>query len=453
MNDSTSQKSPARKPQYTFIDLFAGLGGFHLALSRLGCKCVFASELKEDLIEQYKRNFPDVRIVGDITKISPAEIPPHEILCAGFPCQPFSQAGKRQGFNDDRGNLFNYIYAILKEHRPQFVILENVPNLIGHDGGNTWRVIKGKLEEFYDVAFKVLSPHQFGIPQHRNRIYIVCVDKKRGDLGFFNFPEPELKKCDINDVIDSSDENYTPLKHETREQLYVWEDFIKETVAHNKPLPRFPVWAMEFGADYEYDTAPAFQNLEQLRGKKGHLGRAICGDTIDECLKCLPVYARTGRNRVFPTWKRKYISQNRAFYNENKAWLDPWIDRIRSYDNSHQKFEWNCGDKASPTLRDKIIQFRASGIRVKLPTFIPALNLVGTQTPIFFNVPLPPNSVRYDEPHFGRYMTLKEAARVQGMEDLRFDKLTKNRAYAALGNAVNVVVVEKIMKNLLENDR
>lgn len=118
-----------------FIDLFAGLGGFHFALSELGHRCVFASELREDLQKLYRVNFPGTRIEGDITKILPKNIPPHDILCAGFPCQPFSQAGKRQGFNDekDRGNLFYNICDILEYHHPQYVLLENVSNLKGHN--------------------------------------------------------------------------------------------------------------------------------------------------------------------------------------------------------------------------------------------------------------------------------------------------------------------------------
>ena len=167
--------------KYKFIDLFAGLGGFHFALSELGHECVFASELREDLRKLYQINFPGTKIEGDITKIEPEDIPPHDILCAGFPCQPFSQAGKRQGFDDDkkRGNLFYYICDIIEFHRPRYVFLENVANLKGHDGGNTWRTIKRMLNELnYEVAEPaILSPHLWGIPQHRKRIYIVCENK------------------------------------------------------------------------------------------------------------------------------------------------------------------------------------------------------------------------------------------------------------------------------------
>lgn len=175
-----------------FIDLFAGLGGFHLALKELGCECVFASEIKDDLRKLYKINFPKTPVLyGDITKIKPEEIPPHDILCAGFPCQPFSQAGKRQGFNDkNRGNLFYNICDIVKCHRPKYILLENVANLKNHDNGRTWETIKKELEALeYEVAEPaILSPHQFSIPQHRRRIYIVCVDRNKRSLKGFSFP-------------------------------------------------------------------------------------------------------------------------------------------------------------------------------------------------------------------------------------------------------------------------
>ena len=178
-----------------FIDLFAGLGGFHFALSELGHECVFASELREDLRKLYAINFPGTRIEGDITSIRPKDIPAHDILCAGFPCQPFSQAGKRQGFNDEknRGNLFTYICKIIEYHRPRYVFLENVSNLKGHDGGSTWQTIHRMLDKElnYEVAEPaILSPHQWGIPQHRRRIYIVCENREMGNLKYFRFPIP-----------------------------------------------------------------------------------------------------------------------------------------------------------------------------------------------------------------------------------------------------------------------
>ena len=164
---------------FTFIDLFAGLGGFHQALSALGGHCVFASELKEDLQKLYRLNFPNVTIKGDITKVDiEKDIPAHDVLCGGFPCQPFSKAGNQEGFNDSqgRGNMFDYIMMIVRHHHPKYVFLENVANFKTHDEGHTWKVIKQKLEDaHYAVYDRILSPHDFGYPQHRKRIYIVAI--------------------------------------------------------------------------------------------------------------------------------------------------------------------------------------------------------------------------------------------------------------------------------------
>ena len=448
------------KKQLTFIDLFAGLGGFHLALEALGHKCVFASELKEDLQTLYKENFPSTPIFGDITQINPKAIPAHDIICAGFPCQPFSQAGKREGFNDSkqRGTLFDYICAIIDEHRPKYLFLENVQNLQHHDNGNTWKVIQEKLDTLkYDVKADILSPHQFGLPQHRKRIFIVAVAKEKGSLSHFHFPVPPkgaARFCDINRVIDTNDTNIIKLKPETRFQLEVWQDFIDETIAHGDTIPSFPIWAMEFGATYNYkNIAPAFQPLEDLQGKLGKLGQPINGLTKEDCIAQLPNYAQTNSSLSFPSWKIRYIEQNRAFYLRNKSWLDQWIKKIRNFENSHLKMEWNCGITATPTLEDKIIQFRASGIRVKLPNFAPALNLVGTQIPIFPWVKLPSEVLSEGEPGKGRYMTIREAAAIQGMQDLNFGSLSTTRTLEALGNAINVTLVRRIAKILFNDEQ
>lgn len=449
----------AKKKQLQFIDLFAGLGGFHLALSKLGCKCVFSSELKEDLRKLYQINYPGVRIEGDITKIAPKEIPAHDIICAGFPCQPFSQAGNRQGFNDEkgRGTLFDYIIDIVAYHRPKYIILENVSNLKGHDNGNTWRVIQEKLDEQeYSVKAEILSPHEFGIPQHRKRIYIVCIRKDLGLLDNFTFPKGNKPVCDVNDIIDPNTKDITPIKEETHYQLNIWQEFIDKTIANGGTIPTFPIWAMEFGASYDFETvAPAFQSVEQLVGKKGKLGQIIRGTTLKECLAQLPNYSQTDKTRVFPVWKIRYIQQNRDFYNKHKSWLKGWVKKVVHFENSHLKMEWNCGVNVEPRIENKIVQFRASGIRVKRPTFVPALNLVGTQIPIFPWIELPENM---QKPEIGltkgRYMTLHEAASVQGMRELSFGnddfRLSLARSYEALGNAVNVELVKMITKKLLD---
>ncbi len=338
-------------------------------------------------------------------------------------------------------------------------MLENVANLKNHDNGHTWDTIKRELEELdYEVAEPtILSPHQFQIPQHRRRIYIVCVDKKRTSLEGFKFPRPTTKPSDIKRIIEENDTNIVKIKGETRHQLAVWQEFLDLTIAHGDSIPRFPIWAMEFGANYEYETkAPAFQTLKELKGKKGKFGRLILGSSIKSCLKDLPIYAQTDKDEVFPKWKISYIRQNRAFYEKHKDWLDKWIKKIENFDNSHQKFEWNCGPAAKPNIYDNIVQFRASGIRVKLPTYSPALNLVGTQVPILPWVKIPSQCLNSDEPQHGRYMTVKEAAKLQGMQDLVFCddsfSLSPTRIFEALGNAVNVTIVKHIANNLLKDE-
>ena len=462
-----------KKKPYTFIDLFAGLGGFHLALQQLGCKCVFASELKEDLRKLYQLNFPELDekyLKGDITMVDVNDIPSHDILCGGFPCQPFSQAGKRLGFQDEgRGDLFFKICEIIQHHRPRYIFLENVSNLKGHDNGDTWRVIKRELEKlgYYVPEPEILSPHQFGIPQHRRRIYIVglrkdLIDSKEPKL--FEFPnEKKEKNCDITTIIDSSDTDIQPLALKTLQQLKVWQKFLTELKKRNRAIPRFPIWAMEFDADYDYeDIAPFKQTKKQLKGHKGKLGWEINGPSKEDCLRQLPIYAQTDTADKFPEWKIRYIRQNREFWTENADWLSSWIEYIKDWDNSHQKLEWNCRGNNDGDLKHKIIQFRASGIRVKLPTFSPALNLVGTQVPILPWIELPQECIptysneeleqyglTQDDIRFGRYLSTKEAAALQGMGKLKFGHLSRTRIYEALGNAVNVDIVTIIAKKLL----
>ena len=156
-----------------FVDLFAGLGGFHQALEKLGHKCVFASELNPGLADLYEKNF-GIRPHGDIREAF-AEVPSHDILCAGFPCQPFSKAGDQLGFDCPQwGDLFDYVLKILATHEPAYLLIENVPNLLRHDGGKTWERIKARLEELgYQVDKHKLSPYMFGIPQVRERAIIV----------------------------------------------------------------------------------------------------------------------------------------------------------------------------------------------------------------------------------------------------------------------------------------
>lgn len=184
----------------TFIDLFCGIGGFRLGLEACGLKCVFSSEIDKFSRQTYLANFGE-EPHGDITKIDAKDIPPHDVLCAGFPCQSFSIAGKQLGFDEDRGQLFYEIIRIAKHHQPRFLLLENVPNILTHDKGRTLKTI-GRLlgEAGYQVNLSVLNSLHFGIPQARGRVYFVCI-RKDLDIKYIQ-PEPTFKKCSLKDIVD-----------------------------------------------------------------------------------------------------------------------------------------------------------------------------------------------------------------------------------------------------------
>lgn len=183
-----------------FIDLFAGMGGFRIALESLGAECVFSSEWNSDARKMYLENFGELP-VGDITKVNEKEIPDHDILCAGFPCQAFSISGKRLGFADTRGTLFFDVARIVNEKKPKAVFLENVKNLVTHDHGTTMRVIKETMENLgYSFFFAILNSADYEIPQKRERVYIVCF---RNDVSpdNFGFPLPHEDFVSIEDIL------------------------------------------------------------------------------------------------------------------------------------------------------------------------------------------------------------------------------------------------------------
>lgn len=205
INVLTSSAKRPKKKSLTFIDLFAGLGGIRLGFEKaceelkIKTECVFSSEIKEHAVQTYANNFKDEEIHGDITKVDEKKMPDFDYLLAGFPCQAFSSAGKRQGFSDIRGTLFFDIVRILKEKRPEGFILENVEGLVTHNNGDTFTTILKELDGLnYKISWRVLNASDFGIPQNRKRVYIVGHLKKKIDLNDF-----EKKACSLNDIIDN----------------------------------------------------------------------------------------------------------------------------------------------------------------------------------------------------------------------------------------------------------
>lgn len=418
-----------------FIDLFAGLGGFHKALEELGHECVFASELDPTLREVYKANW-GIEPHGDIRKIVAKQIetiPKHDILCAGFPCQPFSKAGKQLGRDDDRGTLFDEIAKILKHRQPRYFILENVPFIKQHDNEETWRYMQKKLAKLgYEVDHEIYSPQDFGIPQHRERIFIVGALK---GLSHFSFDEVDKQKknaADIYQFIEESPKKFKELPKANQECLKLWQRFIDQIPKETK-LPGFPIWGMEFGATYPFEVSyPLKLSAEELGEYKGNFGSSLKGMSKEDQRLNLPSYARV--EKAFPGWKRSYIRQSREFYRDNKKHIQDIVKEIASYEfQSWQKLEWNVG-KGKRKISDYILQFRASGIRVKKVDFFPSLVCTSTQIPI----------IGWQK----RYITREEGLKLQSLEGLELPQ-TDNAAFRALGNAVNAKIVRLIAERLI----
>lgn len=417
-----------------FIDLFAGLGGFHLALSKLGHECVFASEINKELANLYEENYGVRNVHNNIKEIHEKDIPNHDIMCAGFPCQPFSKAGKQLGINDERGQFLQDFKRILLKHQPKYFILENVPNLRKHDRENTWKNLKNTLEECnYKVYDHVLSPHEFGIPQIRKRIYIVGIHKKLKKK--FTFPEPiDEKNLDIRKILDKNPKEVKLISKEQTKTLDLWQSLISKIPSEDK-LPTFPIWSMEFGSNYPFEEkTPHELSLKELKKYKGKFGIPLKNcKTKKEALELLPSYAKTEK---FPSWKKNYIRHNREFYNKYKKIISPLISQLKKFPPSWQKLEWNCYD-GKRDLYDYIIQFRASGIRVKKTNYAPALVVSSTQLPI----------IGWEK----RYLSKDEARKLQEIVNIKLPE-NPSSAFKALGNAINVHIMYLIAKKLLGNN-
>ena len=387
---------------FNFIDLFCGIGGFHQAMESLGGKCVFASDIDEDCRKTYEKNYGIIP-AGDITKIEAADIPAHDVLCAGFPCQAFSKAGKRLGFEDEtKGTLFFDICRILEFHKPQFALLENVRNLASHDHGNTWRVIHDKLVSLgYNLLSEpvIFSPHYVGIPQHRERVYIMCIRKDIGEIKPFVFNKQKMKSCNIESIM--QDESEIPNLKDYRitpdmEQLIdLWNEFLQNI--HVDKLPGFPVWS-----DRLCDLNPK-EDLSQ-----------------------------------YPSWKQNFIHKNNELYLSNKQFIDNWLPRAKKnplFFGAKAKLEWQAGQTKHPDIWKQIFQLRPSGIRVKVNTYFPALVAI-VQTSII-------GSRR-------RFLTPRECARLQSFpEDFKPD-IKQPQAYKQFGNSVNVDIVKYFAKYMFD---
>ena len=383
--------------KFKYIDLFCGIGGFHQAMSELGGECVYASDIDADCRKTYERNY-GIKPEGDITKVDEKEIPSHNVLCAGFPCQAFSKAGKRLGFADEtKGTLFFDILRILKYHQPEYALLENVRNLASHDHGNTWKVIHDSLIEIgYNVIDNpvIFSPHYIGVPQHRERVFIMCVRKDIGQLPPFYFNIDRMPKCKIEDILLSDDEiedlDSYKLKPEMIEWINNWNEFLQGIKCDK--LPGFPVWADSLCALEDNHMMPEWDNL--------------------------------------PGWMQNFIKKNNELWSNNKDFINKWLEKAQKnplFFGSKAKLEWQAGETKHPDIWQHIMQIRPSGLRVKPGTYFPALVAI-TQTSIVGKRK--------------RFLTPRECARLQSFPDsFKYDD-KKPQAYKQFGNSINVALVK-----------
>lgn len=430
------------KKRFKFIDLFAGIGGFHQAMNRLGGRCVYACEKNPLCREVYNNNYnKDEHIImhDDICTSTPLKIPKFDVLCAGFPCQPFSKAGHQKGFEDEgRGDLFYKILPIIDAHpEMKFIIMENVRNLADNEAN--WDVIKNELMARDFIITEepiILSPHQFGIPQIRERVYIMGIrnnfkDTKTLTNGYIHITdlklESEMQECPDNSlglILDGNIPQKYYLQDDLHQLINQWNEFKLGT---DIGVIGKPIWLDSFGIG-EDNTEEFYRRLDYYGVKSDKDGNSILDKEGKPALK-------------YPMWKRAFVDFNRKFYLEHRGFVDEWIARnhIMEDDNKlHRKFEWNCGEHCH-AITECIIQIRQSGIRVKRPNFFPSL-VAMDNTPIVWDAEQ--NNYRYIMPH--------EAAKLQSFdENIEFldnDKET----YKQLGNSVNVNLIEILAKKLFK---
>jgi DNA (cytosine-5)-methyltransferase 1 len=408
---------------FTFIDLFAGLGGFHAALKGMGGECVYASEIDPAAAKIYEQNWGK-NPLNDITKQANDEVmnvPPHDVLCAGFPCQPFSKSGAQKGMDETRGTLYWNILKIVQTHHPRLVILENVRNLAGPRHTHEWETIistlraEGYLVSTTPAVFSphLLPPHLGGKPQNRERVFITAtyVGDTEIDSNEEVPPPVDNKPVEDWDKNNWNIKHHIPLESQQETQKYklnknevlwleAWEEFVQYMWKQEKNVPNYPIWVDAWG---KHATLKLEKNT--------------------------------------PAWKQKILQKNIKLYNKHQKFLDSWKQKWNMdselFPPSRRKLEWQAQD--SKSIWDTILHFRPSGIRTKKPTYTPALVAI-TQTTILGKEK--------------RRLSPRETARLQGFpDDYSFDGQKDSATYKQTGNSVNIGVVWHVVKQHVQRDK
>jgi DNA (cytosine-5)-methyltransferase 1 len=407
---------------FRFVDLFAGIGGFHAALSAMGGRCVYACEIDPNAAAVYQRNWgrdPLADITYDANDTT-MNVPPHDVLAAGFPCQPFSKSGAQRGMEETRGTLYWNILKIIQAHKPKIVLLENVRNLVGPRHLHEWQVIIETLRsEGYCVSETpaIFSPHLLppdlgGRPQVRERVFITATYSGSSDCDLRPYPPVTNRPVAGWDPSTWDLETDLPMEpdHQVEgcdstdsERLWInaWNEFVELMwdEREGRRLPGFPLWA-------------------------------------DAWVTTSALLIPTGT----PTWKADFLRKNAEFYTPHKRVINKWTKKWGIYTDafppSRRKLEWQAQD--TPNLWSTIMHLRPSGIRAKAPTYVPALVAI-TQTTI-----VGPRE---------RRLSPREASRLQSLPDwYDFGDQRPSATYKQLGNGVSVAAVWHVLRSHAKRD-
>ena len=381
-----------------FIDLFCGIGGFHQALAKLGHTCILACDIDKNCREVYENNY-QLKPHPNVKLLDPISIADFDILCAGFPCQAFSNAGKKKTFKDDRGLLFDEIIRIANVKKPKYMFLENVNHILKVDSGKVIEYIKKQLDDSnYHLELFHISPHEYGIPQQRKRIYFVCIRK-----DIYNNKPIQIEKINrqlpLTDFLDDR-EKIDPkyfIKDDILQCLEAWDEMIKHFAVGEKISPTIMI------------------------------NEVYNGHTTEQFDK----YAK---------WRQDYITKNKPLIEKYKTIWDNWYIKhkdILTKREVYGKLEWQVGKiKPNDSIFNYFIQIRQSGIRVKRINYFPTLVAI-SQIPIYGKEK--------------RYITPRECARLQSFpEDFSIPKSDK-QAYKQFGNSVNIDNVYTIVNSTLNH--
>ena len=382
-----------------FIDLFCGIGGFHEALKNLNCECVLACDIDKYCRDVYNINY-GIEPLNDIKNINPNDIPNFDILCAGFPCQPFSNGGKKKTFDDDRGLLFDEIMRIVKVRKPRFLFLENVKHILKVGEGKVIEYILDKLDKNgYNVQLIQMSPHEYGIPQQRERVYFVCIRKDIYNEKDIKLIHPKIDTINLNNYLldKNSIDNKYYIDGDIRDCLNAWDEMIEVFEVEEKISPTIMV--NEFYKNY---TKEEFESLAD--------------------------------------WRQDYITKNKPLYEKYKTQWDEWYKKYENVIKKREiygKLEWQVGKvKENDSIFNYFIQIRQSGIRVKKTKYFPTLVAI-SQIPIYGKEK--------------RYITPRECARIQSFPDTFVLHDDDKKSYKQLGNSVNVHNVNNVIESTLKD--